>query len=133
VTEEAWETGVISSNVRVELAADVDRLYAELVGLEVWSREGRLLYADPWHPSEEAVLPAAQLQRALESTPFVSSAEERGVDLLEVFQLPDPSSDGTSDGIAESSFRCRGLAPPSPPAALAPGRRRPPRWCSCSW
>jgi diguanylate cyclase (GGDEF)-like protein len=104
VAEEAWAAGTIGADARAELDQDVGRLRerGEIVGLDIWGRDGTLLYADVDHPASETALPDDHLARALEGEPFVVNQDRhRGVRSLAVFQLADPARDGEWEGVVE--------------------------------
>jgi diguanylate cyclase (GGDEF)-like protein len=104
-TDEIFANGSLSPGRRTDLDGDVEvlRQRGEIVGLEVWSRSGALLYADSGHPAEELTMPAEELTRVLTHGSFVqdNTDGERGVSLLEVFQPADPNGDGRIDGVIE--------------------------------
>jgi diguanylate cyclase (GGDEF)-like protein len=105
ITEQNYADTTLSAASRVDLDGDVAVLQDgnEIVGLEVWTKTGQLIYADSGHPPDETQLPDEELRRALSQGSFVqtNSDGERGVPLLEVFQPSDPDGDGVSDGVTE--------------------------------
>jgi diguanylate cyclase (GGDEF)-like protein len=100
-----FATSSLNPGSQNDLDGDVGVLKdrGEIVGLEVWTRSGDLLYADSDHPAAEVALPAEELARVLADNAFVqtNSDGERGVPLLEVFQPADPDLDGVADGVIE--------------------------------
>lgn len=54
-------------SARADMNADVVELErrGEISGLEVWAADGRLMYADPGHPTDEQTMPAEELTRSL--------------------------------------------------------------------
>jgi diguanylate cyclase (GGDEF)-like protein len=105
VSKESFASAELSSESRTDLDGDVAvlRSRGEIVGIEVWTRTGRLVYADAGHPADEVQLPDEELRRALSQGAFVQTNGdgERGVPLLEVFQPADPDGDGVPDGVVE--------------------------------
>lgn len=104
-TEADYASGHMAPEEQADLDEDVRVLKerGELVGLEVWDRQGKLLYADPGHPPIEDALPEHELRQALLGKPFVVTADgaERGVSVIEVFQPADPRRDGSVEGVIE--------------------------------
>ena len=105
ITELEWLTGTLDPQNRAALEADVLALKerGEIVGLEVWARDGSLMYADGDHPVNERRLPADELRRVLSGKPFVlgSGHGDRGAAQLEVFEPADPGRDGVVEGVTE--------------------------------
>jgi diguanylate cyclase (GGDEF)-like protein len=105
ITEYNFASGALNPASQVDLDGDVKVLQdrGEIVGLEVWTKAGALLYADSGHPAEEVQLPDEELNRAFSEGSFVQTNNdgERGVPLLEVFQPADPDLDGVPDGLIE--------------------------------
>ncbi|MDQ1534303.1 MAG: hypothetical protein QOF28_2064 [Actinomycetota bacterium] len=105
VTELELAKGALDPRKRADLDADVLALQkrGEILGLEVWNRDGDLIYADGDHPHDERKLPPAELRRVLAGKPFVlfNGHGKRGAPLLEVFEPADPGRDGAADGVTE--------------------------------
>ena len=102
------ETGAayVSPSARVDMDADVVELGLrhEISGLEVWAADGRLLYADAEHPSDESSMPAEELTRSLRGAPFIiyNEDEGRGHETVDVFLPVDVQGDGKIDAIVEA-------------------------------
>jgi diguanylate cyclase (GGDEF)-like protein len=105
VSEQNFTDRLLSPGSKIDLDGDVKVLRdrGEIVGLEIWTKSGALLYADSEHPAGELALPIKELAKVLSSGSFVQNdgEDKRGVPVLEVFQPSDPSGDGQVDGIIE--------------------------------
>jgi diguanylate cyclase (GGDEF)-like protein len=88
------ETAVLNENLR-SLGED-----APVLGLEVWSRQGALLYADPGHPAEETTLPPDELRRSLRGAWSQPGDGNRGHATYEVF-VPYRDADSAFEAIVE--------------------------------
>src|SRR4051812_631943 len=88
-----------------ELDAHLSALSARsrVVGLELWSWQGTLLYADPGHPAEETHMPADEIVRSHEGATWLKSGEESSRDLptFEVFIPFDDDEDDDYEAIIE--------------------------------
>ena len=96
----------LADSQRTDLDDDVAALRAQdrLVGLEVWSADGQLLYADQNHPSAERSMPADELARSTHGMPWVAEtarSEARGLGTLDVFVPHDSDRDGIPEGVVE--------------------------------
>ncbi len=107
IAEGSFDDGQFSLSERQDMDTDIAELmlHARVVGIEVWNKDGRLLYADPNHPAEKTDLRTDELARSKLGQPWIAmSADhaERGLRTLEVFL---PYTAGVGEGHLEGTVQ----------------------------
>jgi diguanylate cyclase (GGDEF)-like protein len=86
--------GRLAREGRLDMDLDVAELrkHGDLVGLEVWLPDGRLLYADPGHPASETTLDPAELaqaRRGIAVQPSLDQRDRPSIDVVDPYRLHD--------------------------------------------
>ena len=106
IGEADFARGSLTSAESAGLDADTSVLLEQgrLVGIEVWGRDGGLIYADRQRPETEKQLPADKLRRSRKGHAWVDVSHgtaERGVVTVAVFLPYEAGNDGAFDGWVE--------------------------------